>query len=65
MAQLAVAIAINIAIALAINALFPPPDIEQNGPRLADLDFTGASYGKFINITTNPTSVPIMPYAGA
>ncbi len=51
MAQLAVAIAVNIAIAVALNALFPPPDIENEGPRLTDLGFTGASYGKFVPIT--------------
>jgi hypothetical protein len=50
MAQLLVAAAVNIAIGLAINALFPPPDVEQEGPRLSDLNFTSAAYGKFINI---------------
>lgn len=50
MATLLISAAINIAIGLAINALFPPPDIEQEGPRLADLGFTSAAYGKFVNI---------------
>jgi len=27
-----------------------PPDIEQEGPRLTELGFTSATYGKFINI---------------
>jgi len=49
-AQLAVGIAVNVALGLALNALFPPPDIEQEGPRLRDLNFTGSAYGKFVNI---------------
>jgi hypothetical protein len=50
MAQLLVSVAINAAIGLALNALFPPPDIEQEGPRLRDLNFTGSAYGRFVNI---------------
>ena len=48
MAQLFIAAAINIAVGLLINALFPPPDIE--GPRLSELNFTSAAYGKFVNV---------------
>lgn len=50
MATLLVAAAVNIAVGLALNALFPPPDIDQEGPRLSDLGFTSATYGKFVNI---------------
>lgn len=51
MAQLLISAAVNIGAGLLLNALFPPPDIEQEGPRLTDLGFTSAAYGKFINIT--------------
>jgi hypothetical protein len=51
MATLLVAAAINIAISIAINELFPPPDINQEGPRLTDLGFTSAAYGTFVGIT--------------
>ncbi len=51
MAQLLVSAAINIAISIAINELFPPPDVNQEGPRLTDLGFTSAAYGSFVGIT--------------
>jgi hypothetical protein len=51
MASILISAAVNIAIGIAINALFPPDAIEQEGPRLTDLGFTSAAYGKFINIT--------------
>lgn len=51
MATLIVSAAVNIGIGLALNALFPPPDIEQAGPRLTDLGFTSAAYGRFVNVT--------------
>lgn len=51
MATLLVSAAANLAVGFALNALFPPDDIENEGPRLADLGFTSAAYGKFINIT--------------
>jgi hypothetical protein len=50
MATLVVSAAINIAVGFAVNTLFPPEDISQEGPRLTDLGFTGASAGRFINI---------------
>jgi hypothetical protein len=50
MASLLVAAAVNIAVGLLINELFPPPDIDQEGPRLTELGFTSAAYGKFVNI---------------
>ncbi len=50
MATLLVSIAVSVALSLAVNALFPPPDINQEGPRLTELGYTGASYGKFVNI---------------
>lgn len=50
MATLLISAAVNIGVGLLINALFPPPDIEQFGPRLTDLGFTSAAYGKFVNI---------------
>lgn len=50
MATVLIGIAVSIAVNLAINALFPPPDIEQIGPRLTELGFTGSAYGKFVNI---------------
>lgn len=51
MATLVISAAVNIGIGLALNALFPPPDIVQEGPRLTDLGFTSAAYGQFVNIT--------------
>jgi hypothetical protein len=50
MAQLLISAAVNIAIGLVMNELFPPPDINQEGPRLTELGFTSATYGKFVNI---------------
>ncbi len=50
MAQLLIAAAVNIAVGLLINELFPPPDIEQEGPRLTELGFTSAAWGKMVNI---------------
>ncbi len=48
MTTLLIAAAVNIAVGLLINEFFPPPDIE--GPRLSELNFTSAAYGKFINV---------------
>lgn len=50
MATLAISIAVSVAVSLALNALFPPPDVVQEGPRLTDLDFSSSTYGQFINI---------------
>lgn len=50
MTELLVSAAINIAVGLLLNALFPPPDIEISGPRLTELGFTSAAYGRFVNI---------------
>lgn len=50
MVELAISAAINIAVGLLLNTLFPPPDIEVTGPRLTDLGFTSAAYGRFVNI---------------
>jgi len=50
MASLLISAAVNIGVGLLMNALFPPPDIEQEGPRLTELGFTSATYGKFVNI---------------
>lgn len=50
MTTLLVSAAINIAVGLLLNTLFPPPDIEVTGPRLTDLGFTSAAYGRFVNI---------------
>jgi hypothetical protein len=50
-ASLLVSAALNIGVGLALNALFPPPDINQEGPRLTSLDVTSAAYGQPINIT--------------
>lgn len=50
MASLLIAAAVNIAVGLLINEIFPPPDIEQEGPRLTELGFTSAAYGKFVNV---------------
>lgn len=51
MATLLIGAAINIGVGILLNTLFPPPDIEQEGPRLTDLGFTSAAYGTPINIT--------------
>lgn len=51
MATLLVGAAVNIGVGLAINTLFPPDDIQQEGPRLTELGFTSAAYGRFVNIT--------------
>jgi len=50
MASLLVSAAVNIAVGLLINSIFPPPDIQQEGPRLTELGFTSAAYGKFVNV---------------
>lgn len=50
MATLLVSAAANLALGFALNALFPPDDQFQEGPRLNDLGFTSAAYGKFVNI---------------
>ena len=50
MATLVIGAAINIAVGLALNALFPPPDVNQEGPRLSELGYTSAAFGKFVNI---------------
>lgn len=50
MATLAIGIAVNVAVSLALNALFPPPDIIQEGPRLTDLEVSSSSYGRPVNI---------------
>lgn len=50
MATLLVSIAVSIAISLLISVLFPPPDVNQEGPRLTELGYTGAAYGRFVNI---------------
>lgn len=42
--------AINFGIGLALNALFPPEEINQEGPRLNDLDVTSSTYGKMVKI---------------
>ena len=51
MATLLIGAAVNIGVGILLNTLFPPPDIEQEGPRLTDLGFTSAAYGTPINIT--------------
>jgi hypothetical protein len=58
MAQLLIAAAVNIAVGLLINELFPPPDIEQEGPRLTELGFTSAAYGKMVNIVFGTDRIP-------
>jgi hypothetical protein len=50
MATLLVSAAVNIAVGLVINELFPPPDVNQEGPRLTELGYTSAAYGSFVNI---------------
>jgi hypothetical protein len=50
MASLLISAALNIGVGLALNALFPPPDINQEGPRLTNLDVTSSAYGQPINI---------------
>lgn len=50
MAELLITAAINIGVNMALNALFPPPTIKQEGPRLSELGFTSAAYGRFVNI---------------
>jgi len=50
MATLLVSLAVSIAISVAMSLLFPPPDVNQSGPRLTDLGFTGSAYGRFVNI---------------
>ncbi len=56
--QLVVSAAINIAVALAINYLFPPPDTVQEGPRLNDLDLSSSSYGRPTNVLFGTDRVP-------
>lgn len=51
MATLLIGAAVNIGVGILLNTLFPPPDIDQEGPRLTDLGFTSAAYGTPINIT--------------
>jgi len=50
MTDLLISAAFNIGTGILINALFPPPDIENEGPRLTELGFTSAAYGKFVNV---------------
>jgi hypothetical protein len=50
MATLLVSAAVNIGVGLLINAIFPPPDVNQEGPRLTELGYTSAAYGKMVNI---------------
>ncbi len=52
MGDLLISAAVNVAIGLLLNVLFPPPEtrIEQEGPRLAGLEFISAAYGTFVNI---------------
>ena len=51
MATLLISAGANLALGFALNALFPPPDQEVEGPRLTDLGFTSPSLGKPMNIT--------------
>ena len=50
MTTLLISAAVNIGIGLLINAIFPPPDINQEGPRLTELGYTSAAYGRMVNI---------------
>ncbi len=50
MATLLISIAVSIAISIAVQLLFPPADIDQAGPRLTELGYTGSAYGRFVNI---------------
>ena len=50
MATLLISIAVSIAISIAIQLLFPPEDVNQEGPRLTELGYTGSAYGRFVNI---------------
>lgn len=50
MATLAVSAVVSIGVGIALNELFPPPDIEVEGPRLTELGYTSSAYGKFVNV---------------
>lgn len=58
MATVLISAAVNIGIGLALNALFPLPDQEQEGPRLSELGFTSAAYGRFVNIPFGTDRIP-------
>lgn len=51
MATILITSAISIGVGLALNALFPAPDINVEGPRLTDLGFSASTYGRFVDIS--------------